>query len=156
MNVTVGDLTSLIYAVGGAIAMLAAGYVAIRRWLRTIVTGELGGINRRLETIEKELTHNGGSSLKDDVAGVRRDLAQERIAVERRHRENVDELERLGLVTAKVRRVLIAHLRLGHRQAHTETPTLGLSDRALDDLDRVTEDLERYRRRRQDREDPPR
>lgn len=150
MNVTIGDVATLIITVGTAITIVAGGVLALRRALHKIIVDEL---DKSLAPIKAELQHNSGKSLKDYIGQMRDTITangdkidQDRAEGTRRHRENVEELETLARGLRAVRRALLTHLRLGHRQAHAETASTGIPDELLVELDRGDEELGRYRR----------
>lgn len=96
MDASVDGLTqwfALVAAGGGAIAALYAGW----RWAWKRASEAYRWTKARLELLERELTTNGGSSLKDQVARLEETTSRHMRRLEandRRHEKRFEKVER--------------------------------------------------------------
>lgn len=153
-SITVDDVFKGVVLVAAVVAAVDQLHRRLRRWLSHAWEQQLVSVKEDIAEIRKELTTNGGRSLKDEVIGIRRDMDD-------RHRQNsvrfdgvearLEEVER-ELVRAqrdqrRLVRAITTHLRLGHREAHTESPAQGIPDEVIDGLEALS-DMERNDDRR--------
>lgn len=160
-KVTLYSLATGTVLFAGFVGAMERLYGRLVKWLRRefspLVAGvkdDVAAMQADIERIKHELTTNGGGSLKDEVRAIRRDLdarheqnAERLDLVDSRLEDIDDKLAQLGDAQKKLRRALLGHLRLGHRQAHTEEAQ-GIPDEVIEAIEDLDNDDERRGRRR--------
>lgn len=153
-QITLDDVFKGVVLVAAVVAAVDQLHRRLRRWLSHTWDEQLEGVRADISSIKSELSTNGGGSLKDEVRAIRRDLdarhqqnAERLDLVDSRLEDIDDKLARLGDAQKKLRRALLGHLRLGHRQAHTEEAQ-GIPDEVIEAIEDLDNDDERRGRRR--------